>query len=172
MDLLPWRGSGSSGSAHPHHQDRQTQRGSGLPHLVPSSEAEQDTLLDAWRYHAFITNSDLGEVDADRINRGHAIIERVIAALKGGPLAYLSAGRFTANAAWLQFAVIAHNISHAAATAASLGRAHIATLLHQIVLTPARLATTGRHLVTTYPHTGLGRGPGHGWKPQPVRRPP
>lgn len=111
----------------------------------------QDALFDTFRYHAFITNSDLSAVDADRFHRGHAIVEQVIAELKGGPLAHLPSGRFTANAAWLQVAVIAHNVSRAAATAAGIGRARMATLLRTIVQTPARLATTGRRLVIHLP---------------------
>lgn len=119
--------------------------------LNGNAAAGQDTLFDAWRYHAFITNSPLTTVDADRFHRGHAIIEQVIAELKGGPLTHLPSGRFTANAAWVQFAVLAHNLSRAAATAAGLGRARMGTLLRLIVQTPARLATTGRRLVMHLP---------------------
>ena len=114
-------------------------------------EHGQATLFDTWRYHAFITNSELSTVDADRVHRGHAIVEQVIAELKNGPLAHLPSGRFTANAAWLQFAVIAHNLSRAAATAAGLGRARMATLLRVITATPARIATTGRRIVMHLP---------------------
>jgi hypothetical protein len=113
--------------------------------------AGQDTLFDTYRYHAFITNSTLDKVDADRLHRGHAIVEQVIAELKAGPLAHLPSGIFTANAAWVQFAVIAHNLSRAAATAAGLGRARMQTLLRTIVQTPARIATTGRRAVMHLP---------------------
>ena len=111
----------------------------------------QQTLFDTWRYHAFITNSTLTAVDADRFHRGHAIVEQVIAELKAGPLAHLPSGKFTANAAWLQFAVIAHNLARAAATAAGLGRARMTTLLRKIIATPARLATTSRRVVMHLP---------------------
>lgn len=111
-----------------------------------NATAGQETLFDTWRYHAFITNSPLDAVDADRFHRGHAIIEQVIAELKGGPLAHLPSGKFTANHAWVQFAVIAHNLSRAAATAAGLGRARMATLLRTIIQTPARLASTARRI--------------------------
>lgn len=119
--------------------------------LNEHAEHGQQPLFDTWRYHAFITNSELSTVEADRLHRGHAIVEQVIAELKNGPLAHLPSGRFTANAAWLQFAVIAHNLSRAAATAAGLGRARMNTLLRVIVATPARLATTGRRLVMHLP---------------------
>lgn len=111
----------------------------------------QETLFDTWRYHAFITNSTLTAVDADRLHRGHAIIEQVIAELKNGPLTHLPSGKFTANAAWLQFACLAHNLARAASTAAGLGRARMATLLSKIVATPARLATTSRRLAIHLP---------------------
>lgn len=111
----------------------------------------QDTLFDTWRYHAFITNSDLDRVEADRLHRGHAIVEQVIAELKNGPLAHLPSGKFTANHAWVQLAVIAHNLSRAASTAAGLGRARMATLLRTVISAPARLATTGRRLVMHLP---------------------
>lgn len=119
--------------------------------LNENAKAGQETLFDTWRYHAFITNSPLTAVDADRFHRGHAIIEQVIAELKGGPLAHLPSGVFPANHAWLQFAIIAHNLSRASSTAAGLGRARMATLLRTIVQTPARLAATGRRLVMHLP---------------------
>ena len=114
-------------------------------------EQGQEPLFDTWRYHAFITNSTLTAVEADRLHRGHAIVEQVIAELKAGPLAHLPSGRFAANAAWLQFAVIAHNLARAAATTAGLGRARMRTLLRVIIATPARLATTSRRLVMHLP---------------------
>lgn len=119
--------------------------------LNENAKAGQDTLFDTWRYHAFITNSPLTAVDADQFHRGHAIVEQVIAELKGGPLKHLPSGKFAANAAWVQFAILAHNLSRAAATAAGLGRARMGTLLRLIVQTPARLANTGRRLVMHLP---------------------
>lgn len=119
--------------------------------LGEHADLGQATLFDTWRYHAFITNSELSTVEADRLHRGHAIVEQVIAELKGGPLAHLPSGKFAANAAWLQFACLAHNLSRAAATAAGLGRARMATLLRAIVATPARLATTSRRIVMHLP---------------------
>ena len=42
-----------------------------------------------WRHHAVFTNSPLPMIAADADHRRHAIIERVIADLKNGPLAHL-----------------------------------------------------------------------------------
>ena len=83
--------------------------------------AGQDTLFDVWRFHAFFTTTDpevLDTVAADKTHRGHAVIEQVHADLKNSALAHLPSGVFTANAAWLVLAVIAFNLTRAAATLA------------------------------------------------------
>jgi hypothetical protein len=56
------------------------------------------------------------KVAADKTHRGHAIIEQVHADLKNSALAHLPSGKFAANAAWLVLAVIAFNLTRAAAT--------------------------------------------------------
>lgn len=142
--------------------------------LSGNAKHGQDTLFDTYRHHAFITNSTLDTVEADRRHRGHAVIEQVIAELKDGPLARLPSGRFHANAAWLQLAVIAFNLSRAAAHAAGMSAARMATILSRIIRVPARLATRARRLVAHLPQkwpwqdawmklwdTALGP-PGHG----------
>lgn len=119
--------------------------------LGESAKHTQDTLFDTHRHHAFITNSTLSTVDADRRHRGHAVIEQVMSELKAGPLAHLPSGRFCANAAWLQLAVIAFNISRAAAHAAGIATARMTTILNKIIRVPARLATRARRLVAHLP---------------------
>lgn len=118
------------------------------PKHVP---AEQGELFTAWRYHAFITNSTLTTIDADQTHRRHAIIEQVIAELKGGPLAHLPSGSYPANAAWLACAVIAFNLARAAAVAAGMHTARWATLRTKIIAVAARIATTGRRTVLHLP---------------------
>ena len=84
--------------------------------------AGQDGLFDVWRFHAFFTTTDptvLDTVTADQVHRRHAIIEQVHADLKNSALAHLPSGVFTANAAWLVLAVIAFNLTRAAATLAA-----------------------------------------------------
>ena len=81
--------------------------------------AGQDTLFDVWRFHAFFTTADpaiLDTVAADKTHRAHAVIEQVHADLKNSALAHLPSGVFTANAAWLVLAVIAFNLTRAAAS--------------------------------------------------------
>ena len=75
-------------------------------------------LFPAWRHHAFLTDTGLSTVDADRTHRAHAVIEQTFADLIDGPLAHLPSGRFAANAAWLTCAGITHNLLRAAGTLA------------------------------------------------------
>lgn len=122
--------------------------------------AGQDTLFDAWRFHAFFTTADpevLDTVAADKTHRHHAVIEQVHADLKNSALAHLPSGVFTANAAWLVLAVIAFNLTRAAGTLAApdLAKATTATLRRKLIAVPARVATSARritlHLPTAWP---------------------
>ena len=118
--------------------------------------AGQDTLFDTWRFHAFFTTTSpevFDTVTADKIHRGHAIIEQVHADLKNSALAHLPSGKFTANAAWLVLAVIAFNLTRAAATLAGtdLAKATTATVRRKLVTIPARVATSARRIVLHLP---------------------
>ena len=132
---------------------------------IPDFRAEknravgQDGLFDVWRFHAFFTTTDptvLDTVSADKIHRGHAIIEQVHADLKSSALAHLPSGVFTANAAWLILAVIAFNLTRAAATLAAptgseLARATTATVRRRLIQIPCRIATRARRLILHLP---------------------
>jgi len=111
----------------------------------------QGELFATWRYHAFITNSTLGLVQADEFHRDHAIVEQVIAELKDGPLAHLPSGSYPANAAWVACAVIAFNLARATAVAAGMAAARWASLRRKIINVPARVASTGRRLILHLP---------------------
>jgi hypothetical protein len=122
--------------------------------------AGQDTLFDTWRFHAFFTTTDpsvLDTVAADKTHRGHAVIEQVHADLKNSALAHLPSGKFAANAAWLVLAVIAFNLTRAAASiaGADLARATTATIRRKLITVPARVASSARrvtlHLPTAWP---------------------
>jgi len=117
------------------------------------SERGQGELFDAYRHHAFITNSTLPVVEADSRHRDHAVIEQVNAELKEGPLAHLPSGSYTANAAWLAHAVIAFNLARAAGVLADCrhARARWATVRRHLINVPARIASTGRRLVLHLP---------------------
>jgi hypothetical protein len=131
-----------------------------IPDLNPTSSHGQDALFDTWRFHAFFTTTDpavADTVDADKTHRGHAIIEQVHADLKHAALAHLPSAKFAANAAWLVLAVIAFNLSRAAAilTVPDLARATTATMRRELITVPARVASSARrvtlHLPTAWP---------------------
>jgi hypothetical protein len=77
-----------------------------------------DALFPVWRYHPFLTNSELPTTEADITHRRHAIIETTFADLIDGPLARIPSGLFAANCAWLACAAITHNLLRAAGTLA------------------------------------------------------
>ena len=75
-------------------------------------DPQQAALWPDWRYHAFVTNrTDPDTAAADKYHRAHATVELAIRDLKGSTgLAHLPSGSFTANAAWLTCAALAHNL--------------------------------------------------------------
>ncbi|MCP4085111.1 MAG: IS1380 family transposase [Actinomycetia bacterium] len=74
-------------------------------------EPAQRRLWPDWRHHAFITNTELDTVAADRFHREHAVVELAIRDLKeGAGLDHIPSGHYHANAAWLACAVLAHNL--------------------------------------------------------------
>ena len=124
-----------------------------IPELGPKALREQPTLFDTWRFHAFFTTvpaDKLDTVTVDQTHRHHAIIEQVNADLKASALAHLPSGKYAANAAWLVLAVIAFNLTRAAAViadpAGKLGRAVTQTIRRTLVNVPARIARSARKL--------------------------
>ena len=131
-----------------------------IPDLTPKSSTGQETLFETWHFHAFFTTTDpevLDTVAADKTHRGHAIIEQVHADLKNSALAHLPSGDFAANAAWLVLAVIAFNLTRAAATLTGpdLAKATTATVRRKLITVAARIASSARqitlHLPTAWP---------------------
>jgi hypothetical protein len=123
-----------------------------IPDLNHSDDGQQ-SLFDTWRFHAFFTTTDADTVTADKIHRGHAIIEQVHADLKDSALAHLPSGRFTANAAWLVLAVMAFNLTRAAATLSgkALSKSRTATIRRTLISVPARIASSARRLTLHLP---------------------
>jgi Transposase DDE domain group 1 len=135
-----------------------------IPDLNPGNKDGQDTvqetLFDTWRFHAFFTTTSVEQADtvaADKTHRGHAIIEQVHADLKNSALAHLPSAKFTANAAWLVLAVMAFNLTRAAAaiTGPALAKATTSTIRRKLIAVPARIACSARrvtlHLPTAWP---------------------
>ena len=89
-------------------------------------------------------------LQAESQHRGHAIIEGVHADLRAGALAHLPSGQFAANAAWLQCAVMAFNLTRTAGAMASPQRHLIGSNNHTISPTsnmppaPAKQSAPGR----------------------------
>ena len=64
-----------------------------------------------WRHHAFLTDLTGDVVELDKFHRQHAVVELAIRDLKeGAGLEHVPSGNFHANSAWLQCAVLAHNM--------------------------------------------------------------
>jgi hypothetical protein len=124
-----------------------------IPDLNPRGSDGQQSLFDTWRFHALFTTTDLDTVTADKIHRGHAIIEQVHADLKDSALAHLPSGRINANAAWLVLAVMAFNLTRAAATLTGpgLAKSRTATIRRTLISVPARIASSARRLTRHLP---------------------
>jgi hypothetical protein len=103
-------------------------------------------LFPVWRYHAVFTDSPFELVQAEGQHRDHAIIEQVNADLYAGAVAHLPSGVFTANAAWLVIAAMAHNLLRAAGTltASRYAKARTATIRRDLITIGARTARHGR----------------------------
>lgn len=127
-----------------------------IPDLAPKSDNSQASLFQVWRHHAFFTTTPRETADTvavDKIHRGHAIIEQVHADLKDSALAHLPSGKFNANAAWLVLAVMAFNLTRAAAslTEPDLAKATTATIRRKLITVPARVATSARRVTLHLP---------------------
>jgi hypothetical protein len=119
----------------------------------------QLALLATYDYHAFITDRQGHTLDLEADHRRHAVCEDTIKDLKYGVgLNHLPSGRFAANAAWMIFNVIAHNLGR---WTARIGQGREAapmttkTLRTRLLDLPGRITTSARkktlHLPTDWP---------------------
>lgn len=104
----------------------------------------QAELWPDWRHHAVVTDiDDLDAAAADAAYRGHARVEQAIRDLKAGGLAHSPSASFTANAAWLACAALAHNIARWTARIGRTQPPHqltvAATLAKRLLAMPGRL---------------------------------
>jgi len=120
--------------------------------LNKKAGAGQDELFPVWRYHAVFTDSPFERVQAEGQHRDHAVVEQVFADVSSGPLAHMPSGVFTANAAWLSIAAMAHNLLRAAGALASLplAKARAATIRRDLIAVAARTARHGRGHLTLH----------------------
>ena len=120
------------------------------------TDARQARLWPDWRHFGFLTDLDGEAVDIDAFHRQHAVIELAIRDLKeGAGLEHLPSGNFSANSAWLQCAVLAHNLLRWTATLGQPGpvdRLTVArTVRMHLLAVPARLVNRAGTLVLRGP---------------------
>ncbi len=121
--------------------------------LVDPTQAQ---LWPDWRYHAFVTSLDVAVVTADQFHRDHARVELAIRDLKhGAGLTHCPSSNFSANAAWLACAVLAHNLIR---WTAQLGDVHpteqltvARTIRVQLIALPGRIVNRSGHYTLRLP---------------------
>lgn len=116
----------------------------------------QARLWPDWRHFAFLTDLDGDAVSIDAFHRQHATVELAIRDLKeGAGLEHVPSGNFHANSAWLQCAVLAHNLIRWTANlgqAGSVDQLTVArTVRARLIDMPARLVNHAGMLVLRGP---------------------
>ena len=110
-----------------------------------------------YTYHALITDREGEMLELEADHRRHAEVEQGILELKEGvALRHLPSGRFAANAAWLAFNAMAHNLARwLTRLGLQLPLLRTKSLRARLVALPGRLARSGRrqrlHLPTRWP---------------------
>jgi hypothetical protein len=108
------------------------------------TDRRQLKLWPNWRHFGFLTDLDGPVTDIDAFHRQHAVVELAIRDLKeGAGLEHVPSGHFFANGAWLQCAVLAHNLMRWTATigqAAPIDQLCVArTIRRRLIAIPGRL---------------------------------
>src|SRR5680860_1438774 len=106
----------------------------------------QAELFADWRHHAFLTDRPGAAIALDADHRAHAVIELAIRDLKAEGLAHCPSGDFSANAAWVVIAALAHNLVRwlAAIGLAIPGPVVAKTVRARYLALAGRLARSGR----------------------------
>ena len=106
----------------------------------------QAQLFPDWRHHAFLTDRPGSPSALDADHRAHAVIELAIRDLKAEGLAHCPSGKFSANAAWVVIAALAHNLVRwVARLGLSITGAVVAkTLRTRFMSMPGRISRSGR----------------------------
>ena len=115
--------------------------------LTNTAQAE---LWPDWRHHAFLTDLTDDTVTIDQFHRQHAVVELAIRDLKeGAGLEHCPSGQFSANAAWLCCAVLAHNLIR---WTVQLGNVHpddqltvARTIRTRLIALPGRIVNRSGH---------------------------
>jgi hypothetical protein len=118
------------------------------------TDPAQARLWPDWRHFGFLTDLPGSAVELDGFHRQHATVELAIRDLKeGAGLEHCPSGNLSANSAWLQCAVLAHNLIRWTAT---IGQAPDAltvarTVRVQLVAVPARIVNRSGRLTLRLP---------------------
>jgi hypothetical protein len=120
------------------------------------TDKRQARLWPDWRPFAFLTDLDGDAVEIDAFHRAHATVELAIRDLKeGSGLQHCPSGNFSANSAWLQCAVLAHNLIRWTSTIgqpAPVNQLTVArTVRFQLLAIPARLVNRSGTLTLRCP---------------------
>lgn len=114
----------------------------------------QAELFPDWRHHALVTDREGDTLDLEADHRRHAVVELAIRDLKeGSGLRHCPSGRYSANAAWLVLASLAHNLLRWVLHL-GLGQASPAvakTVRNRLIDVPGRLTTSGGRLKLSLP---------------------
>jgi hypothetical protein len=108
------------------------------------TDRRQAALWPDWRHFAFLTDLVGDAVEIDAFHRHHAVVELAIRDLKeGAGLEHVPSGNFSANSAWLQCAVLAHNLIRWTATIGQPGPVNRLTVARTVrmhlIAVPGRL---------------------------------
>jgi len=118
----------------------------------PTPSSQLDLFGTTYTYHPFITDREGDTLVLEADHRAHATVENAIRDLKYGVgLNHLPSGRFGANAAWLAFQVMSHNLAR---WVAQLGLALVAstkTLRRRLFAIAGRLTRSARRLTLHLP---------------------
>jgi hypothetical protein len=117
-------------------------------------DRRQARLWPDWRHFGFLTDLEGDPVDLDAFHRAHASAELAIRDLKeGAGLQHCPSGNFSANSAWLQCAILAHNLIRWTATIGQpVQRLTVArTVRLQLLAIPARLVNRSGAIVLRAP---------------------
>ena len=119
------------------------------------TDKQQSRLWPDWRHFGFLTDLDGTAVEVEKFHRRHAVVELAIRDLKeGARLEHVPSGNFHANSAWLQCAVLAHNLVRWTAIAGKVRQDNqlvvARTLRTRLLAIPGRLVNrAGRSLDST-----------------------
>jgi hypothetical protein len=120
------------------------------------TDPHQARLWPDWRHFAFLTDLDGDAASVDAFHREHAVVELDIRDLKeGAGMDHVPSGNFSANSAWLQCAVLAHDLMRWTATvgqAAPVDRRTVAaTVRTRLIAIPGRIVNRAGNLVLRGP---------------------